>query len=123
MEVLKRSFFHQSPLIVAKMLLGKILVREIDGLKLSGRIVEVEAYEAYTDEAAHSYRGKTKRNMSLYKDAGHAYIHRIHMQNCIDIVTEPIDVPSSVLIRAIEPIEGIEIMKNNRKKEKIHELT
>lgn len=123
MKILNKAFFERSPLLVAPDLLGKILVRKCNSQVISGRIVEVEAYLAFSDEAAHGYRGKTKRNTSLFKEPGHSYVHSIHMQNCLDIVTEKADVPSSVLIRALEPLEGIELMKEFRKKENIRDLT
>jgi DNA-3-methyladenine glycosylase len=123
MITLNSDFFNRSPLIVAKELLGKVLVRKIDGQILSGRIVETEAYIAVNDEAAHGYRGKTKRNSSLFMTAGHVYVHRIHMQHCLDIVTEDVDVPSSVLIRAIEPLTGIEIMQKLRGRNELLALT
>lgn len=123
MIVLTKDFYNRSPLLVAPDLLGKVLVRRFGNQILSGRIVEVEAYLAFSDEAAHSFVGKTKRNASLFKSAGHAYVHSIHTQNCLDIVTENIDIPSSVLIRALEPLEGIEFMKEFRKKENSKDLT
>jgi DNA-3-methyladenine glycosylase len=123
MKRLSKNFFNREPTDVAKDLLGKILVRNLNGSIISGRIVETEAYLAFKDEAAHSFRGKTKRTESLFKDAGHLYVYSIHMQNCMDIVCNSIDVPDSVLIRALEPIEGIDLMKSFRNKEHIKDLT
>jgi DNA-3-methyladenine glycosylase len=123
MIILNRDFFSRSPLIIARELLGKVLVRKLDGQILSGRIVETEAYEATNDEAAHGYSGRTKRNSSLFMAAGHAYVHRIHMQHCLDIVTEAVDVPSSVLIRALEPLTGIETMQKLRGRDELFALT
>lgn len=122
-KVLSQKFFNRSPLLVAPELLGKILLRKINNLKISGRITEVEAYLATGDESAHGYHGKTKRNASLFKNAGHAYVHRIHMQHCLDVVTEQEDTPGSLLIRALHPISGIEEMKITRNKEKVKDLT
>lgn len=123
MKILTPEFYNRSPLIVARELLGKVLIRNLNGHSISGRIVEVEAYLSANDEAAHSFRGRTKRNASLFKSAGHAYVHAIHTHNCLDIVTDEIDVPSSVLIRSLEPLEGIEQMKVLRKKESKLDLT
>lgn len=123
MKILPYSFYNRDSALVGVELLGKILVRNLGGLILSGRIVEVEAYLPFTDPAAHSYRGKTKRTESLFKDAGSVYVYQIHMQHCMDVVTDTIDIPGSVLIRAIEPIEGIEKMKEFRGKEKLTDLT
>jgi DNA-3-methyladenine glycosylase len=123
MTILSSTFFDRSPLDVAPQLLGKILVRRLDGLTISGRIVEVEAYLAGDDPASHAYQGMTKRNTSLYKSAGHAYIYRIHTQHCLDLVTEKVNVPTSVLIRALEPIEGIDIMQKLRGRKKLTDLT
>jgi DNA-3-methyladenine glycosylase len=123
MIVMQREFYKRNPLLVAPELLGKILVREIGGYSLSGRIVEVEAYLGDEDESSHSFKGLTKRNRSLFKDAGHAYIHRVHNQFCMDIVVGDVDVPYGVLIRALEPIEGIEKMRKNRGREIVEELT
>lgn len=122
-SVIIKDFYNRNPLVVAREILGKILVREINNQIVSGRIVEVEAYLASEDEASHSFKGMTKRNISLYKEAGHAYIHSIHRQNCIDIVTEAEGIPTSVLIRSLEPLVGIEIMKINRNKENLKDLT
>lgn len=123
MTLLKRDFFNRNPLEVAPELLGKILVRKVENNIISGRIVEVEAYLGFIDEAAHSFIGKTKRNNSLFGEPGCAYVHRIHMQHCLDVVTCEVDDPGSVLIRALEPIEGIEIMKIFRDKDNLKDLT
>lgn len=78
---------------------------------------------ATNDEAAHGHKGLTKRNASLFLSAGHAYVHRIHMQHCLDVVTEEKGTPSSVLIRVLQPLKGIEQMKLSRNKEKLEDLT
>ncbi|HTK03206.1 MAG TPA: DNA-3-methyladenine glycosylase [Alphaproteobacteria bacterium] len=122
-KILTSDFYNRNPLLVAPDLLGKILVRNFDGKIISGRIVETEAYLAFNDEASHSFVGKTERNKSLFGKPGTAYVHSIHMQNCIDVVTEGVNIPSSVLIRALEPLEAIEIMKSLRGKENLKDLT
>jgi DNA-3-methyladenine glycosylase len=115
MNILPRSFYLESPEIVAKKLLGKYLVRKIGYEMLVGKIVETEAYLSEGDKAAHGFRGKDARNASLYLSGGHAYVHQMRHHYLLDIVTQEEGVPSSVLIRAIEPIEGIETMKKFRK--------
>lgn len=122
-NVITREFYARSPLLVAPEILGKVLVRKLAGQIITGRIVEVEAYTGYDDEAAHGFIGKTKRNASLFLEAGHAYVHSIHQQLCLDIVTESVDVPSGILLRALEPIDGIALMQQFRKKEFIRDLT
>lgn len=122
MKALSQDFYNRSPLLVAPDLLGKILVRNLNDQIISGRIVEVEAYLSDKDEASHAFKGLTKRNASLFKSAGHTYIYSIHQQNCLDLVTEKENVPTSVLIRALEPIEGIALMQKFRKKENLKDL-
>lgn len=104
--LLSRKFYQRDPVTVAKELMGKHLFSNINGKLLSGKITEVEAYLSSDDPAAHSYKGKTKKNQSLYKNAGHAYVHRMHGWNLLDIVTESEDIPSSVLIRSLDNIKG-----------------
>jgi DNA-3-methyladenine glycosylase len=121
--ILQREFFKRDCLTVSQELLGKIVVHESKQGTLSGRITEVEAYQAYTDPSAHSYKGKTKRNKSLYLEGGHLYLFKVHRYLCMDVVTGEKGVPSSVLLRSLEPLEGIDAMKENRNKEKLRELT
>jgi DNA-3-methyladenine glycosylase len=120
---LQRNFFKRDPLIVAQDILGKILVHESEEGEISGRIIEVEAYQANIDKAAHSYTGKSERNKSLYLEGGHIYLHKIHNHICMDIVTGFREDPNSVLLRSLKPIEGIDIMKKNRGKEELTDLT
>jgi DNA-3-methyladenine glycosylase len=122
-EELQQAFFNRSPLLVGPELLGKILVHEWESHTLSGRITEVEAYLSEKDEASHSYRGQTKRNALMFKEAGHAYIYKIHQQRCFNIVTQEVGIASAVLIRALEPLEGIEQMKALRGRSNLTELT
>jgi DNA-3-methyladenine glycosylase len=123
MKKLQRKFFKRDCITVSKELLGKIVVHDSKQGTVSGRITEVEAYEAYTDPSAHSYKGKTERNKSLYLEGGHLYLFKIHRYICMDIVTGEKDEPSSVLLRSLEPLEGIDIIKKNRGKQKLIELT
>lgn len=104
---LPRSYFDRSPAEVAPDLLGKLLVRRIEGEFLIGKITETEAYLSAGDAAAHGYKGMSARNASLYKEAGHAYVHGMRQYFLLDVVTEGQDIPSSVLIRAVEPVSGV----------------
>jgi DNA-3-methyladenine glycosylase len=106
-KILRRKFYDRNPVEVAQELLGKLLVRKIDDTYLVGMIAETEAYLPEGDAAAHAFKGKTKRNASLYKEAGHAYVHSMRQYCLLDVVTEGEDKPGSVLIRALEPVEGI----------------
>ena len=108
MSKLTRVFFNRLPEVVARALLGQLLVHEIDGERYVGRIIETEAYLAHGDEAAHGHKGQTVRNQSLFLPTGHAYVHTMRQYSLLDIVTEASGVPSSVLIRAIQPVEGID---------------
>jgi DNA-3-methyladenine glycosylase len=110
------SFYEGDTLEVAKRLLGHKLVHIVDGVKRSGFIVEVEAYKGPADKAAHSYGGRrTDRTEVMFGPPGHAYVYLIYgMYHCFNIITAPIDVPQGVLIRALEPVEGIEEMKMAR---------
>ena len=122
-SILPRSFYNRNPKVVARALLGKYLVRKIDGIFLVGKIVETEAYLSSGDSAAHNFKGKTNRNKSLYKDAGHAYVHSMRQYHLLDVVVEGEEIPGSVLIRGIEPVQGIEEMKKFRHKKELENLT
>jgi DNA-3-methyladenine glycosylase len=92
---------------VARALLGKVLVRRCEGEWLSGRIVEVEAYCGLDDEAAHAFAGKTRRNAVLFGPPGFAYVYFIYgMHYCLNISCEPEGQAGSLLLRALEPLEG-----------------
>jgi DNA-3-methyladenine glycosylase len=111
---LSRDFFARDTLTVARELLGQRLVRVLDGdrPRLSGRVVEVEAYVGEDDQASHARPGRTKRNAPMYGPPGHAYVYLIYgMHHCFNIVTEREGFPAAVLVRALEPLEGIEEMQ------------
>ncbi|MCF6460248.1 DNA-3-methyladenine glycosylase [Clostridium sp. Cult3] len=113
---LDRNFYSRDTLTVAKELLGKVLVHNVDGKLLKGKIVETEAYLGIKDKAAHSYGGKrTKRVETMYGQPGRAYVYLIYgMYYCFNIVAEREGIPEAVLIRAVEPLVGIDEMSNNR---------
>lgn len=112
---LPRSFYERDPRTVARELLGKILSRRV-GLKIiAGRIVENEAYLGASDPAAHAFSGMTKRNAVLFGPAGHAYVYFTYgMHYCMNISCQPAGSACCVLIRALEPIAGVDEMALNR---------
>ncbi|MHC6181318.1 DNA-3-methyladenine glycosylase [Clostridium sp. JNZ X4-2] len=116
MKKLQRNFYSKDTLSVAQNLLGKILVHEINGKRLSGRIVETEAYKGITDKAAHSYGGRrTNRTEIMYGEPGFSYVYMIYgMYYCFNIVTEKKGIPEAVLIRALEPLENLDEISLNR---------
>jgi DNA-3-methyladenine glycosylase len=114
--LLPRKFFLDSPEKVGRALLGKLIVSRLDGELLVGRIVELEAYIGYDDQAAHAFAGKTERNAVLFGPPGFAYVYFIYgMYYCLNIACEPEGQAGSVLIRALEPVSGLETMARLRK--------
>jgi DNA-3-methyladenine glycosylase len=117
MNILDRKFYRRDTLQVARALLGKKLVRQINGLELSGMIVETEAYCGEADSACHAHRGKTPRNAVMFGEPGHTYVYFTYgMHHMLNLVTEAKDHPCAVLIRAILPLTGIEAMEARRKR-------
>jgi DNA-3-methyladenine glycosylase len=116
MKKLERDFYLRDTLIVAEELLGKLLVHQTERGRLVGRIVETEAYTGPEDKGSHSYGGKrTKRNEAMYHIGGTAYVYLIYgMYYCFNVVTEQEGMPSAVLIRALEPVEGETCMADMR---------
>jgi DNA-3-methyladenine glycosylase len=122
MKKLPHDFYDRTDVVqVAKELLGKIVVTYIDGKKTSGRIVETEAYVAFIDKASHSFNGRrTLKNEHMYADPGTAYIYICYgMHQMLNVVTNKKDVPDAVLIRALEPLEGIPVMLERTGKQKL----
>ncbi len=120
---LPREFYLRDGLTVARELVGKKLVTNLrDGLT-SGIIVETEAYMGKLDAAAHSYRGLTERTKIFYGAGGFVYVYLIYGRNlCTNVVANLVDVPEAVLIRALEPVDGIELMKIRRGKNNLRDL-
>ncbi len=114
MKPLPRSFYLRPTLRVAKDLLGKQIIHRVGSKLLVGKIVEVEAYRS-KDPASHSFRGETKRNEVMFGPGGHLYVYFTYgMHFCANVVTGHEGLGEAVLIRAVEPISGIEEMLNNR---------
>lgn len=121
--IIPRAFYERDTLTVARELLGQILVRRTDAGVCRGIIVETEGYLGEMDDAAHSYKGRSERVRVQYGPAGMAYIYMIYgMYNCLNITTGPLGVPEAVLIRALEPVSGIELMKAQRRSDKLNHL-
>ncbi len=121
--ILNNKFYNQSTESIAKQLLGCYLVSELSGGKVIGKIVETEAY-LVNDPASHSYKGQTSRNKVMFGAAGHLYVYLIYgLYYCINVVTGKKNQAEAVLIRALEPIKGIELMKVRRKTDNLNNLT
>lgn len=105
-RILPRNYFNRPTLVVARSLMGKYLIRCIDGREIAGKIIEVEAYVGSEDKACHASKGRTQRTDVMFGPAGVAYVYLIYgMYHCLNVVTEREEFPSAVLIRAIE-IDG-----------------
>jgi DNA-3-methyladenine glycosylase len=111
-----RSFFGHPTLEVARRLLGMRLIRCSGGRRSAGLIVETEAYIGEEDRACHAAAGQTARNAVMYGPPGHAYVYFVYgMHYCLNVVTEPDRYPAAVLIRAVEPEEGLAEMAERRR--------
>jgi DNA-3-methyladenine glycosylase len=120
---LSRLFYQQSTLDVARQLLGKYLVRKHQDGTTVGRIVETEAYVGPEDRACHASRGRTARTKIMFGPAGYAYVYLVYgFHNMLNIVTEAVDFPAAVLIRAVEPVQGVELMRARRQTEQQQNL-
>jgi DNA-3-methyladenine glycosylase len=120
---LPRSFYEQTTIDVAKQLLGKYLVRKHPEGNTVGRIVETEAYIGPRDLACHASKGRTARTEVMFGPAGHAYVYFIYgFYNMLNLVTEAKGYPAAVLVRAVEPVDGVELMKERRKSKVLRNL-
>jgi DNA-3-methyladenine glycosylase len=124
MKILREDFYGRNTLKVAKELLGKYLIHEVNGEIIGGKIIETEAYCGITDKGAHVYGGKkTLRNMPLYGQEGTVYIYTVYgMYVCLNAITERAGEPQGVLIRGLEPLIGLDFMANKRIKKNYNEL-
>lgn len=114
---LPHSFYARETEVVSRALLGKVLVSTVDGKRVEGRIVETEAYIGPHDPASHAAEriGRTKRNRAMFGPAGFAYVYRIYgVHWCLNAVTREADYPAAVLIRAVEPMYGLQTMRDRR---------
>lgn len=108
MQRLPRAFYDRDTILVARELLGKLLIHTTSGVQRVGRIVEVEAYLGPHDRAAHSARGVTERTKVMFGPPGHAYVYFIYgMHHCMNVVTESEGRGAAVLLRALEPVKNI----------------
>src|SRR6476661_6096442 len=112
MKKLPFSFYERADVVqIARELLGKVLVTAWNGVRTSGRIVETEAYAGLQDKASHAYRGRTPRTAVLFDTTGSAYVYLCYgLHQMFNIATNKSGVPHAILIRAVEPLEGIDVM-------------
>ena len=124
MTILARSFYDRDTVTVARDLLGKILVRKIDGNTISGVIVETEAYRYKDDPASHTYGGLTERNKAMFGQVGRAYVYFTYgMHYCVNAVARSPDYDAgAVLIRSLVPKKGVHFMSRQRKTDDISNL-
>ena len=123
-RVLVRSFYERDTRLVAFELIEKVLVLGSGKNAIRGKIVETEAYLGASDPASHAYRGVTKRNRVMFGLPGVSYVYSTYgFHYCFNVVTESDGTAGAVLIRAVEPLSGIEIMKQRRKVKRLHDLT
>ena len=112
---LSRSFYSRPALTVATDLLGKVLIRRFEKKLLTGIIVETEAYVGPHDLACHASRGHTPRTAVMFGAPGHAYVYMIYgFYFCLNVVTDRVGYPAAVLIRAVEPVENVDLMRELR---------
>ena len=123
MKKLPSSFYLRDDVVkIARELLGKVLVTKWNNEYTSGRIVETEAYGGALDKASHAFKGKTARTSVMFGEGGTAYVYLCYgIHEMFNIVTNKSDVPHAILIRAVEPMEGIDIMLRRTGKKKLDE--
>lgn len=121
-KILPRAFYLNDDVVkMSKLLLGKVLVSEFNGIRTSGIIIETEAYDGFIDKACHAFNNRyTPRTKTLFEKGGVAYVYLCYgIHHLFNIVVGPEGVPKGVLIRAIEPLEGTEVMLRRRKMSKV----
>ena len=123
MELLRKNFYERDPAIVAQQMLGHKLVRKLNEKNLEGIIVETEAYYGSKDPASRAYHGMKRYNKSMWGESGTIFIYNVHNYWMFNIVAHESGKVGAVLLRAIEPTKGIEIMKENRGTENVRLLT
>ena len=121
-EPLARSFYRRDTAIVAQELLGKTIVRRLEQQVLRGRIVETEAYYGEKDPASRAYRGRKNYNSPMFDDPGRLFIYMVHSWWLLNIAAHEPEKVGAVLIRALEPIEGVHVMEENRGVIDLHNL-
>ena len=122
-SVLPIRFYSRSPEVVARELLGKILVRLIDGERLEGKVVETEAYFGEDDPASRAYKGRKVYNSAMWGESGHLFIYNVHKYWMLNVVAHLSGGVGGVLFRAIEPVAGVEEMMRRRPVSDLRELT
>lgn len=124
LQVLPESFYEKPTLLLAESLLGQILVKETEKGMTSGMIVETEAYLGAVDQAAHSFQNRrTKRTEIMFHAPGYVYTYQMHTHCLINVVSGEEGNPEAVLIRAVEPLSGLELMRQRRPVDKLTNLT
>ena len=121
-RLLSKGFFERDPAVVAEELLGKVIIRNLEGSILKGMIVETEAYYGAEDPASRARRGKLPHNRLMWEDPGTVFVYVVHGNNLFNVVTMPRGIPSAILIRAVRPLEGIDTMMRNRKVKDLRNL-
>lgn len=123
MNQLPIAFFERTTPIVAKELLGHYLYHHSPDGITGGKIIETEAYLGPTDPACHSFNGLTPRCKNMFGMAGRVYVYRIYgIHHCFNITSDSPEIPAAVLIRALEPVEGIPLMEKRRKRDQLKDL-
>jgi DNA-3-methyladenine glycosylase len=122
-RVLAKSFYERNPEVVARELLGKRLVRLIEGERLEGVIVETEAYLGGDDPASRAFQGRKKYNAGMWEEAGRLFVYNVHKYWMLNVISHMPGGVGGVLFRAIEPIAGVEAMMRRRPVVNVKELT